>query len=114
MIRYAQGNLLEAPAEALVNTVNEMGAMGKGIALMFRDTFPDNAREYEEAAKAGQVRVGQILVTKNPALLGPRWIIHFPTKKHWRNPSKIVWIRDGLKDLVRVVRERRIRSICLA
>jgi len=113
MIRYTQGNLLEAPAEALVNTVNEMGVMGKGIALMFRDTFPDNAREYEDAAKAGDVHVGQVLVTKNPALLGPRWIIHFPTKKHWRNPSQLAWIRDGLKDLVRVVRGRGIRSVAL-
>lgn len=113
MIRYTQGNLLEAPAEALVNTVNEMGVMGKGIALMFRDTFPDNAREYEDAAKAHEVKVGRVVATRNPALLGPRWIIHFPTKKHWRNPSKLEWIRDGLKDLVRVVREHGIRSIAL-
>ena len=113
MIRYTQGNLLEAPAEALVNTVNEVGVMGKGIALMFRDTFPDNARAYEDACKAGEVQVGHVLATRNPALLGPRWIIHFPTKKHWRNPSKLEWVRDGLKDLVRVVREQGIRSIAL-
>jgi O-acetyl-ADP-ribose deacetylase (regulator of RNase III) len=99
--------------EALVNTVNEIGVMGKGIALMFRNTFPDNAREYEDAAKAGKVRVGQVLVTKNTALLGPRWIIHFPTKKHWRSPSQFAWIRDGLKDLVRVVRKHGIQSIAL-
>lgn len=113
MIRYTQGNLLEAPVEALVNTVNEMGVMGKGIALMFRETFPDNARAYEDACKAGEVRVGHVLATRNPALLGPRWIIHFPTKKHWRNPSRMEWIRSGLKDLVRVVRELGIRSIAL-
>lgn len=113
MIRYTQGNLLEAPTEALVNTVNEMGVMGKGIALMFHETFPDNARAYEEAAKAGEVRVGHVLVTRNPALLGPRWIIHFPTKKHWRHPSRLVWIREGLKDLVQVIREHGIRSIAL-
>jgi len=113
MIRYTQGNLLEAPAEALVNTVNEVGVMGKGIALMFRDTFPDNARAYEDACKAGEVHVGHVLATRNPALLGPRWIIHFPTKKHWRHPSKLEWVRDGLKDLVRVVREHGIRSIAL-
>lgn len=113
MIRYIQGNLLEAPAEALVNTVNEVGVMGKGIALMFRDTFPENARTYEDAAKAGEVRVGRVLATRNPALLGPRWIIHFPTKKHWRNPSKLAWIRDGLKSLVQAVREHGIRSLAL-
>lgn len=113
MIRYASGNLLEARADALVNTVNEVGVMGKGIALMFRETFPDNAREYEDAAKAGDVRVGHMLATRNPALLGPRWIIHFPTKKHWRHPSKMEWVRTGLTDLVRVVHEKGIRSIAV-
>src|SRR5437879_4208952 len=100
MIRYTQGNLLDAEAEALFNTVNEVGVMGKGIALMFREAFPDNTRSYEAAAKAGAVRVGHVLVTENRALTGPRWIINFPTKKHWRNPSKLEWIRSGLKDLM--------------
>lgn len=113
MIRYTQGNLLEAPAEALVNTVNEVGVMGKGIALMFRETFPANTRVYEEAAKAGQVRVGRMLVTENHALVGPKWIINFPTKKHWRQPSKLEWVRDGLQDLERVLREHGIRSVAL-
>jgi len=113
MIHYTQGNLLAAPAEALVNTVNEVGVMGKGVALMFRDAFPASARAYEDAAKAGDVRVGHVLVTPNAALVGPRWIIHFPTKKHWRSPSKLEWIRAGLKDLVRAVRELKIRSIAL-
>ena len=111
MIRYTQGNLLEAPVEALVNTVNELGVMGKGIALMFKETFPDNAKAYEEACKQKNVRVGHVLVTRNPVLFGPRWIIHFPTKKHWRHPSKMQWIRDGLVDLVRVIRENDIRSV---
>ena len=113
MIRYAQGNLLEASAEALVNTVNEIGVMGKGIALMFRDTYPDNAREYEDAAKAGHVRVGHVLATRNLALIGPRWIIHFPTKKHWHQPAKVEWVRTGLKDLVSVVRDKGIHSIAI-
>ena len=113
MIRYTQGNLLEAPAEALVNTVNEVGVMGKGIALMFREAFPVNTRVYEEAAKAGNVRVGRMLVTENRALVGPRWIINFPTKKHWRQPSKLEWVRDGLKDLGRVLRESNIHSVAL-
>ncbi len=113
MIRYTQGNLLEAPAEALVNTVNEVGVMGKGIALMFRETFPVNTHAYEEAAKAGNVRVGRMLVTENHAVVGPRWIINFPTKKHWRQPSKLEWVRDGLRDLGRVLRENNIHSVAL-
>jgi O-acetyl-ADP-ribose deacetylase (regulator of RNase III) len=112
MLHYTTGNLLDAPAEALVNTVNEVGVMGKGIALMFRRRFPDNARLYMEAGKAGEVRVGRMLVTPAGELT-PRWIVHFPTKKHWRNPSRIEWVREGLADLVRVVREHGIRSIAL-
>ena len=113
MIRYTQGNLLEASAEALVNTVNEVGVMGKGVALMFSDAFPENARVYAKGAKDGQVRVGRMFVTHNPVLIGPKWIINFPTKKHWRHPSKLEWVRDGLEDLVRVIRERNIRSVAL-
>jgi len=113
MIRYTQGNLLEAPAEALVNTVNEVGVMGKGIALMFREAFPDNTRIYEAACKAGEVRVGHMLVTANRGLIGPRWIINFPTKKHWRHPSRLEWVREGLKDLVRVIQEHGIRSVAV-
>jgi O-acetyl-ADP-ribose deacetylase (regulator of RNase III) len=113
MIRYTQGNLLDAQSEALVNTVNEIGVMGKGLALMFRETYPENARIYEAAARRGEVHVGRMLVTANSTLLGPRWIIHFPTKKHWRNPSRSEWIRDGLHDLVRAVRENHIKSIAV-
>lgn len=113
MIRYIKGNLLEAPAEALVNTVNEVGVMGKGIALMFREAFPGSAQEYEEACERGDVKVGRVLATHNDGLMGPKWIIHFPTKKHWRNPSQLQWIHDGLRDLARVVREHRIASIAV-
>jgi O-acetyl-ADP-ribose deacetylase (regulator of RNase III) len=113
MIRYTQGNLLDAPEEALVNTVNEVGVMGKGIARMFREAFPESAAEYEQAARRKEVRVGRVLVTRNEGLLGPRWIVHFPTKRHWRNPSRLEWVREGLADLVRVVREREIRSIAV-
>lgn len=113
MLRYAQGNLLDAPAEALVNTVNEVGVMGKGIALMFREGYPEASAEYERAAKAGLVKVGTVLAVPNRRLVGPRWIIHFPTKKHWRHPSQLEWIRAGLRDLVRVIREKDISSIAL-
>lgn len=113
MLRYSTGNLLEAPADALVNTVNEVGVMGKGIALMFKEGYPEASAEYEREAKAGHVKVGSVLAVPNLCLMGPRWIIHFPTKKHWRNPSKLEWVRAGLRDLVRVVREKRIGSVAL-
>jgi O-acetyl-ADP-ribose deacetylase (regulator of RNase III) len=113
MIRYTRGNLLDARVEALVNTVNEVGVMGKGIALMFREAFPESANAYLAAAKDGKVKVGRMFVTANATLLGPRWIINFPTKKSWRRPSQLEWIRTGLRDLVRVVRKRGIRSVAL-
>ncbi len=113
MITYKLGNILEDSAEALVNTVNEVGVMGKGVALMFKEAFPMSAREYEKACDAEEVHVGTMHVTRDRDLTGSRWIINFPTKKHWRNPSKLEWIRDGLKDLVRVVRENGIRSIAI-
>lgn len=113
MIRYPKGNLLNDPAEALVNTVNEVGVMGKGIALMFRERFPENTEAYQAACKAKEISVGRMFVTKTQSLWGPKWIINFPTKKHWRHPSKLEWIRSGLKDLVRVIQENEIRSIAL-
>lgn len=113
MITYTRGNLLEAGSEALINTVNEVGVMGKGIALMFRETFPENTRLYEAACKSGELRVGKMLVTRDRDLTGEHWIINFPTKKHWRQPSKLEWIREGLKDLVRIIREKGIRSIAV-
>jgi len=113
MMRFLQGNLLDAPAEALVNTVNTVGVMGKGIALMFKEAFPNNFRAYEAACKDHEVQVGRMFVTENPVFKGPRWIINFPTKKHWRQPSKLEWIQEGLKDLKAVIREHNIRSVAL-
>ena len=113
MIEYRQGNLLESAAAALVNTVNEVGVMGKGFALIFRDAFPANTAAYLAAVRAGDIRVGRMFVTETGSLGGPTWVINFPTKKHWRNPSKLEWIQDGLRDLVRVVTEKRIPSVAL-
>jgi len=113
MIEYTEGNLLEAKVAALVNAVNEVGAMGKGIARQFREAFQASAREYEMAARRKDVRVGHVLVTRDDSLDGPRWIIHFPTKRHWRQPSRLEWVQEGLRDLVRVVRENDIESIAL-
>lgn len=113
MIRFTKGNLLDAEVEAVVNTVNTVGVMGKGIALMFKDKFPDNYKAYAAACKRGEVQVGRMFVTASPELNGPRWIINFPTKKHWRNPSRMDWILEGLKDLHAVITEKGIRSIAI-
>ncbi|MGH6925839.1 MAG: type II toxin-antitoxin system antitoxin DNA ADP-ribosyl glycohydrolase DarG [Propylenella sp.] len=113
MIRFTQGNLLEADAEALVNTVNTVGVMGRGVALMFKEAFPENFKTYEAACKRHALRVGEMFITERDALLGPRWIINFPTKAHWRFPSKIEWIARGLADLRRVISENDIRSVAL-
>ncbi|MDP1698289.1 MAG: macro domain-containing protein [Xanthomonadaceae bacterium] len=113
MLRFTTGNLLHAEADAVVNTVNTVGVMGKGIALAFKDTYPENFNAYEAACRAGEVRVGRMFVTENHSLHRPRWIINFPTKQHWRNPSKLEWIRTGLADLRRVVLDLGIRSLAL-
>lgn len=113
MIRYTQGNLLDAEVEAVVNTVNTVGVMGKGIALMFKDAFPDNFQRYEAACKAKEVRVGHMFVTERRELMGPKWIVNFPTKQHWRQPSKLEWVVDGLKDLRAVIQDKGIHSIAI-
>lgn len=113
MITFTQGNLLESRAEALVNTVNTVGVMGKGIALMFKERFARNFRLYAAACKAGQVQTGRIFVTSVDELDGPRWIVNFPTKQHWRSPSRMEWIVEGLQDLRRFLIEQKIRSIAI-
>lgn len=113
MIRFMQGNLLEADTEALVNTVNTVGVSGKGIALMFKDAFPENFRAYEAASKAGQIAPGGLFITERRDMLGPRYIINFATKQHWRHPSKLAWIEEGLKALRREVEARDIQSVAI-
>jgi len=113
MIHYTTGNLLEADTEALVNTVNTVGVMGKGIALMFKERFPDIFKAYSGACKNKDVRTGQMFVTPTGQLHGPQWIIHFPTKRHWRHPSKLDWIDEGLADLGRVLISKEIKSVAI-
>lgn len=117
MIHYTQGNLLDAEVEALVNTVNTVGIMGKGIALMFKEAFPENFRSYAAACKQGEVQIGRMFVTERPPLAGsgggPRWIINFPTKRDWRDRTRLEWVQAGLADLTRVLQEKAIRSVAL-
>lgn len=112
-MRYTTGNLLDVPADALVNTVNTVGVMGKGIALMFKEKFPENFRLYEEACEAGQVEVGHLMITEGSDMYGPRWIVNFPTKKHWRHPSKLEWIESGLKELRKFIEFKGVKSIAI-
>jgi O-acetyl-ADP-ribose deacetylase (regulator of RNase III) len=113
MVELKQGDILAADAEALVNTVNCVGVMGRGIALQFRKAFPENFKFYEAACNRDEVRPGRVLVFETGLLTGPRFIINFPTKKHWRGDSRIEYIDAGLKSLIEEVRSRRIRSIAV-
>lgn len=113
MIEDAQGNLLQADAEALVNTVNTVGTMGKGIALQFKQAFPGNFKEYTRAVKKGEVKPGHMLVVPTGLLTNPRYIINFPTKRHWRGRSRIEDIEAGLLALVREIERLGIRSVAI-
>lgn len=113
MIKFTEGNLLESDAEALVNTVNTVGVMGKGVALMFKEAFPENFREYEAACRAKELQVGKMFVTRRDTLLGPKWIVNFPTKAHWRYPSKMEWVDRGLDDLKAFIARHHVKSIAI-
>ena len=113
MIELQEGDLLKADAEALVNTVNCVGVMGKGIALQFKQAFPEYFSAYEKACKEDQIRLGQVHVFSTGRLLNPKYIINFPTKKHWRAKSRLGDIESGLESLVQVIAKLSIRSIAL-
>jgi O-acetyl-ADP-ribose deacetylase (regulator of RNase III) len=113
MIQFVKGNLLEAEAEALINTVNTVGVMGKGIALQFRKAFPRNYAAYTRAVKYGEVKIGKMFVFEQGELSGPQFIINFPTKEHWKSKSKLEDIKSGLFDLIEVVKKYRIQSIAI-
>lgn len=114
MIESSQGNLLQAGTEALINTVNTVGVMGKGIALQFAKAYPDMRKAYEKACKAGEVVPGRMWLYDCGGLAGgPRWIINFPTKRHWRASSRMEDIESGLINLAAVIRQNHIRSIAI-
>lgn len=112
MIRYKVGDILKADAEALVNTVNTVGVMGKGIALAFKKAYPQNFEEYKKAVEEGRVKIGSLFVTQT-GLLQPKYIINFPTKKHWRHPSKLSYVQKGMASLVEIIEEKDIRSVAI-
>ena len=112
-ITHTSGDLLKQDVDAVVNAVNCIGVMGKGIALQFRNKWPENCRAYEATCKANQLRPGRMFVFDSGAPSKPRFIVNFPTKGHWRSKSRIEYIRDGLTDLVAQVRRLGIRSIAV-
>ena len=114
MIQYVTGDILKSSAQALVNTVNTQGVMGKGIALQFKKEFPLNFKVYKEACRAGTFGVGDLLITKESSLHAQeKTVINFPTKTSWRLPSEYSYIEAGLAALVREIRERNIPSIAI-
>lgn len=113
MIRFTGGNILHADVEALINTVNCVGIMGRGIALQFKNAYPANFKAYEAACRREIVQPGRMFLCETGELGNPRFIINFPTKRHWKGKSRIEDIDAGLVDLVRVIEDRNIRSVAV-
>lgn len=113
MFEYKTGDLLAEDAEAHVNAINCVGVMGGGIALQFKNAYPDNFNAYENACKLGEVRPGRMFVFETGNSTSPRYIVNFPTKNHWRDPSRMEDIDAGLNDLKEVVRNKGIKSIAM-
>lgn len=113
MIEIGIGDLLQANVDALVNTVNCVGAGGKGIALQFKNKFPQNFAAYKRACRLGKVIPGQMFIVELNQLFQPRYIINFPTKRHWKDNSLIEDIISGLQSLVREINLLQIRSIAI-
>lgn len=113
MIELAQGDILKSDAEAVVNTVNCVGVMGRGIALQFKKAFPDNFKAYKRLCDSKKLHPGQMFVHELSRLQNPRCVINFPTKRHWKGKSKIADIASGLKALVQEIRDRKIESVAI-
>lgn len=113
MITFKKGDLLNADAQALVNTVNTVGVMGKGIALQFKTRFPHNYAVYKDACKRGTFTVGQVLVVEDGDLMNRKLIVNFPTKAHWKGNSKYEYVQSGLKALRQAIEDHQIKSIAI-
>jgi O-acetyl-ADP-ribose deacetylase (regulator of RNase III) len=113
MIELTTGDILRADAEALVNTVNCVGIMGRGVALQFKNDFPENFKAYKAACARDEVQPGKMFVFETGRLSNPKFIINFPTKRHWRGKSRMEDIDSGLEALVEEIRNRGIRSIAI-
>ncbi|NJN16011.1 MAG: macro domain-containing protein [Oscillochloris sp.] len=113
MIHYRTGDLLQSDAEALVNAVNCIGVMGRGIALQFKKAFPDNFTAYAAACTRGEVQIGRMFVFTTNAATGPKYVVNFPTKQHWRGASRLEYIDSGMVALVAEIRRYALRSIAI-
>lgn len=113
MIKETRGDLLKVEAEALVNTVNCVGVAGRGIALQFRKAFPENYKAYRRACERKEVQPGRLMVFETGELTGPRYVINFPTKRHWKGNSRIEDVEAGLAALRTEILRRGIRSIAV-
>jgi O-acetyl-ADP-ribose deacetylase (regulator of RNase III) len=112
-VTLQHGDLLQQQVDAIVNTVNTVGVMGKGIALQFKQKWPENFKAYERACKRGEVLIGRMFIYDAGGLLKPRYIINFPTKQHWRERSRLSYIDEGLTDLIEQVKRLNIGSIAI-
>ena len=113
MIEYKNGDILREDVEAIVNTVNCVGIMGRGLALQFKNKFPQNLKEYQLACKNKEVQLGKMFVHQTGQLINPKYIINFPTKGHWKQNSKIEDISNGLDDLITIIEKYSIKSIAI-
>jgi O-acetyl-ADP-ribose deacetylase (regulator of RNase III) len=113
MIDFVHGNLFDADVEAIVNAVNCVGVMGKGIALEFKKRFPGNFIAYKAACDAGQIQLSRVFTYDNGTSAKPRYIVNFPTKHHWRNASRLEDIRSGLDSLTAEINRLGIHSIAI-
>ena len=112
-MNYTKGNILESNTEVIINPVNTVGVMGKGLALQFKQKFPTNYKIYKEACQNKTIDIGKLLLVDESNLERRKFIINFPTKKHWRNASKIEYIEEGLKDLVRIIKANTFESMAI-
>ena len=113
MIEFKVGDIFSEGAEALVNTVNCVGVMGRGVALQFKRAFPENFDAYAERCGRKEMKPGEVFVFETANLGSPRYIINFPTKRHWKGKSRLEDIESGLKSLIEEIKERGIRSVAL-
>ena len=113
MIHYVEGNLLEADVEAFINTVNTVGVMGKGVALLFKEKYPETFKKYKIACDKGEISIGKMFVTDESTFEDRKLIINFPTKTHWQYPSEYSFIEGGLMSLKETIEKYKIKSLAM-